>query len=141
MLVGGAKRRNITSPNFIVIYEIPAPPAERWTPELREEQVGRNTCMTTISVRECVNQGQPVMESRGDLIWRERAVLDPVAAVINQLTQFLRDARYIDTDIFARQAITTRPCPDLSEESLVQPADKADFQDIAAATSCPRQAA
>ena len=82
MSIGRFQRRHVSGARFIGSHEVGASPAKPLLAELHCQQVGCQTSMTPVPVRERVNEDKPVVEADGDFIWRERLVLHPIAHVV-----------------------------------------------------------
>jgi hypothetical protein len=93
--------------------------------------------MAAIAVGVGVYPHEPVMKARGDFIQPVRAVFDPVAAVIRELPQLLRDAIRVHADILAAAPVRSGPAPNPPQHLFVQSVQEQLVQDIAAAGKGP----
>lgn len=64
--------------------------------------------MASVAVGIGMNPHQLVVKARGDFIGRVGFVVDPVAAIIDELSQFGGDAVGIDADILVAVAVIFR---------------------------------
>jgi hypothetical protein len=75
--------------------------------------------MTPVAIRERVDLGQPMMQTRGHLVGRIGLVFDPEAYVIEHGGYFRGDSERVDTNVDFLLPVRARPFPDFAEQLLV----------------------
>jgi hypothetical protein len=71
-----------------------------------------------------MNQHEAMMKSNGNLIWRVCLMLEPIAYVIEELPQFSRDSRRVDTNVLACRTVLPCPTPSRAEHPSMQIQDE-----------------
>lgn len=137
MQVGCAQCCNVIFAGLAGINEILAPPTETFSAKGNQHQISGEPGMTAVAIGVRVNPNQPVMKPGCILIRFISTVLDPVAAIINELSQLLRNTLSIDANILPRSAVLTSPTPYIAEHALVQLVQKPLIKDIAFSAEGP----
>jgi hypothetical protein len=73
---------------------------------------------------------EPVMKSRSDFIWLICLVFNPVAAIIEKLSQVRRDTIGINADVLAGCPVLSGPAPNIAVHPLVHVLQKLLIQHI-----------
>ncbi len=75
--------------------------------------------MATVSIWECMNQYKLMMKTHSYFVVLEDMVLDLVASVIQQVTQFHGHLSPIDADVFVGLTESSSPLPSLTKHLAV----------------------
>ena len=128
-LVRGAQGIQIGRPDFPLRHSAHAAPGKRGPAQkLFQQQVGGQSRVATIPVRERVDPHQPMMEPAGDFIRGIRFVFDLRPGVRAQLVQLDADVRLRHADILVAGAKFPRPFPDPAKHLAMQLADESFVQ-------------
>ena len=93
------------------LHEVAAPPRERRGSLIGEQDVGDQARVPAVAIGEAVDRDEPVMEAGGGFIERVRPVLQPVASVVQQVSQLRADLFGRDADVALRRAEPPGPAP------------------------------
>lgn len=135
--VSGPKRVDVRAPSLTRRSEPLTLPVERRTAVLPQKQIAPQARMTSVSVGERVDMNQPVVQPNYNFIRREGLMIEPVSAVIHELSNFNLDRRPDYADVLVRVAIAAGPLPGPIEHAPVSFTDGRFLERRGPCSACP----
>lgn len=84
IFVCGSYRVEILLPGILCLIILSAPGKNRKPENLAHDQVGHQSGVPPVAIREAVNGDKPVFESNSDFVSRISTVINPIATIFKQ---------------------------------------------------------
>src|SRR5258706_11790475 len=95
--------------------------------------------MAAVSIGKRMDGNSAMVHPDRNLVGGERLVFYPVRGIAKQDRNLLDDERSVDPDVLVRQAIATRPFPNLAEHLTVKSSNKLLAENLVGAEPSPAE--
>ena len=123
VLIGSPECFNVTLSNISLRHNVRYTPGKLGAPLQFGQNVGHESCVSSIPIRERMDENESVVKSNRDLIGWECGMFDPVVRVSNEDCQLLADLMVKYTDVLFAGAIQAGPSPCLIEHPAMKLAE------------------
>ena len=128
--ISGPKCLDVTPTSVRRLNETAAAPRKSLPTEPDGQQIGGESPMAAIAIREGVDEHESMVEPDGDFICLECLVFDPETGIFHECPELGPDLMESDADVAIAVADRSSPSPDASQHPLVQSNEKPLGKDI-----------